>query len=477
MKKILPLLLLILGCATNPVTHQQEFLIFSEGYEIRLGREATRSVLEQFGRYDDRRIQAYVQEVGWRIARVSHRPHLPYSFTVTDSSVPNAMALPGGFIYVNRGLLLYLNNEAQLAGVLGHEVGHVAARHGIKHYQAALGAQLVALGVASLTESRGLVLGTNLLLEAILKGYSRRDELQADRLALAYMEKAGYRPSEMVSFLRTLKRMEKREPGLLEQIFASHPLTSERIRKAELMARGKGGAVARDRYLKRMEGLVCGPGAKEGLIQGRRFRNRHFRYEVTFPPGWRARRGRRIGSVMGKDPSERLLCQAIPLKLPRPLTAREMAHRLERGTHLRRLGEGWVRLGGLTGLRVDYLAGRLRARMVFLPRGQTGFILCCCCPWEYFLWGEGLFEEFLRSFRSLNRREARRIPLWRLKIYRSRPGDTFQSLSRRFYGTPAYAEELRLLNGLPPGPLKPGTLIKVKPKGLLLLEMKRKEGH
>ena len=262
-KKALLLIALtfLLGCAVNPVTQQQEFLVFSEGYEIRLGREAQRSVFVRFGRYGDQGLQGYVSEVGQRIAGVSHRPHLDYRFTVTDSSVLNAMALPGGFIYVNRGLLAYLNSEAQLAGVLGHEMGHVAARHGIKHYQAALGAQLLSLGVAALTESRGLVLGTNLLLEAVLKGYSRRDEYQADELGLLYMYRAGYDPSEMVKFLTILKGFERREPNLVEQLFSSHPLTSDRIARArayaqELGAGGRGLTVGRERYLRHLEGMV-----------------------------------------------------------------------------------------------------------------------------------------------------------------------------------------------------------------------------
>ena len=480
-KKALLLIALtfLLGCAVNPVTQQQEFLVFSEGYEIRLGREAQRSVFVRFGRYGDQGLQGYVSEVGQRIAGVSHRPHLDYRFTVTDSSVLNAMALPGGFIYVNRGLLAYLNSEAQLAGVLGHEMGHVAARHGIKHYQAALGAQLLSLGVAALTESRGLVLGTNLLLEAVLKGYSRRDEYQADELGLLYMYRARYDPSEMVKFLTILKGFERKEPNLVEQLFSSHPLTSDRIARArayaqELGAGGRGLTVGRERYLRHLEGMVFGPGAMEGVIEGRRFRNRHFRYEVKPPEGWPLRRGERIGSVEAVHPSGHLRCQALALELHRPLSPYELAQQVERGSGFKRLWSSRVVLGGLHGLKVDYVAGRegrVRARIAYLVRGRTGFVLCCSAPRGLFPLGEGPFEGFLRSFRSLSPQEAEEVPLYRLKIYRARPGDTFRSLSRRFYGTARYAEDLRTFNGLEGTAPPPGTLIKVKPKALL-----RKEG-
>ncbi|HIE48417.1 TPA: hypothetical protein EYP84_05965, partial [Candidatus Bipolaricaulota bacterium] len=408
-------LIVLFGCAVNPVTQRQEFLIFSEGYEIRLGREAQRSVLLRFGRYTDQALQGYVSEVGQRIATLSHRPHLAYRFTVTDSSVLNAMALPGGFIYVNRGLLAYLNSEAQLAGVLGHEIGHVAARHGIKHYQAALGAQLLSIGVAALTESRGLVLGTNLLLEAILKGYSRRDEYQADELGMLYMYRAGYDPSEMVKFLMILQGLERREPNLVEQLFSSHPLTSDRVARAktyaaELGGRRRGLSVGRDRYLRHLDGMVFGPGKMEGVIEGRRFRNRHFRYELKAPRGWSLRRGERIGSVEAVHPSGNLRCQAIPLQLQRPLSPYELAQQVERGSGLQRLWSSRVLLGGLHGLKVDYVAGRIRARIAYLVRGRTGFILCCSAPRGLFPLAEAPFEGFLRSFRSLSPEEAEGIP-------------------------------------------------------------------
>jgi predicted Zn-dependent protease len=128
------------GCAINPVTQKREIMLFSDQDEIKMGKEGNDAVLIQFGRYDDSSLQRYIDQVGQNIARGNHRKELPYHYIVVDSAILNAFALPRGYVYINRGLLVYLNNEAQLASVLGHETGHVAARHGVKKYQKAVGA-------------------------------------------------------------------------------------------------------------------------------------------------------------------------------------------------------------------------------------------------------------------------------------------------------------------------------------------------
>ena len=475
------IVLLMASCAVNPVTHEREFLIFSEEEEVRIGEKSHRSVLEEFGYYRDRELQRYVLEVGGRIARVSHRNYLPHHFTVTDSAVINAFALPGGYIYVNRGLLAYLNNEAQLAGVLGHEAGHIAARHGVKKYQQVLGAQLILAGVAMATKSRGIVLGTNLLIGAILQGYSRRDEYQADRLGTLYMYRAGYDPFQMARFLEVLRGLERREPSLVEQIFSSHPLTSERVKRVEAWAeeltggRRRGLVVKANRYLSHLDGLVFGPGERDGVIEGEVFRNRYFRFQVRVPEGWKMRRGERMGSVEAQDPRRRFLLQAIPMEFPAPLRPEEVARRVEKGSGWLRLGAARGRSKGLPALMVEYLIREraIRMRVAYITRGRTAFLLALIAPQKAFPQGRGFFNLFLHSFRPLSAKEAQRIPLYRLKVYMARVGDTYPAISSRFYGTPRYAEEIQLFNGLGDHPIPPpGRLLKIKPRALLAQKSK-----
>jgi predicted Zn-dependent protease len=463
------------GCATNPVTHKREIMLFSDQDEIKMGKEGNEAVLMQFGRYDDSAFQGYIDEVGQNIARVNHRQELPYHYIVVDSAVLNAFALPGGYIYINRGLLAYLNNEAQLASILGHETGHVAARHGVKKYQKAIGAQLVLAGVSLTTELQGLAVGTNLLLSAILQGYSRKDERQADELGALYMYRAGYDPGEMPAFFKILNQMEKQSPSLIEQLFASHPPTPDRVEKTEAYAgelskeKATVLAVDHNRYISHLDGLVFGPGERDGIIDGNLYKNRYFRYQIQMPAGWKIQRGDTGGAVVAQDPSKRYLCQVIPLELEEKQTPRELAATVEKNSGLQPYAASWITIEGEKAYRVDYRVrsqsgGWLGLRILYITREKTGFIIVNLASLQEFAAGERIFNATLLSFRLLSAQQAAQIPLPRLKIYTVKSGDTFQAVSTRFYQTTTYADDIKQFNGMeglnaPP----PGTLIKIKP--------------
>jgi len=463
------------GCATNPVTQKREIMLFSDQAEIEMGKEGNDAVLMQFGRYDDSSLQGYIEQVGQNVARVNHRKELPYHYMVVDSAVLNAFALPGGYIYINRGLLAYLNNEAQLASVLGHETGHVAARHGIKKYQKAVGAQLVLVGVSMATESQGLALGTNLLLSAILQGYSRKDERQADELGAEYMYRASYDPMEMPGFFKILKQMEKESPNLIEQLFASHPPTPDRLEKTEAHAREltkektKGLAVDHNRYISHLDGLVFGPGERDGVIEGSLYRNRYFRYQIQMPAAWKVQKGDAGGSVVAQDSSKRYLSQIIPLELKEKLTPRELAAMVEKDSGLQPYDASWITIDGSRAYRVDYRAksqsgGWLGLRIAYVTREKTGFIMANIASLQEFARGERMFNAVIFSFRLLSSQQAAMIPLHRLKVYMVKSGDTFQSISNSFYRTTKYADDIKQFNGMDELNAPPvGTLIKIKP--------------
>jgi len=470
---ILPLI--IAGCATNPVTHKREIMLFSNQDEIAMGKQGHNAVLVQFGKYDDSALQSYIDEVGQKIAQVSHREDLPHHYMVVDSPVLNAFALPGGYIYINRGLLAYLNNEAQLASVLGHEAGHVAARHGVKKYQKAMGAQLLLVGVAVGTQSQGLALGTNLLLNAILQGYSRKDERQADELGALYMYRASYNPLEMPEFFTILEEMEKRSPNLIEQLFASHPPTPDRVEKttahAQELAQGKTAdlTIAQNRYISRLGGLIFGPGVRDGVIEDGLYRNRYFRYQVQMPAGWKVQRGDTSGSVVAQDPSQRYLSQVLPLELEEELTPSELAARVEKNAGLQPYDAAWFTVDSTKAYRADYRARAqdstlLGLRIVYWTRGKTGFIVANITRLQDFAGARRMFDRVISSFRLLSSHQAARIPLHRMKVYKVKEGDTFASISNRFYRMTKYADDIKRFNGMyelnaPPE----GTLMKIKP--------------
>lgn len=211
--------------------HTQTFLV-SEEREIKIGEAVAEEIEREFPLYDEPRLAAYVAEVGTKLASVSERPNLPYRFRVLDSPIPNAFAAPGGFIYITRGILGVIDDEAEMAGVLGHEIGHVAARHGPKQIQAGMLTQLglvVAAVVAGDQVSGDFWRGVNVATNLIFLGYSRSDEHQADLLGAKYLYRAGYDMEGMIGVMEGLMELQDRSPLSAEQYFRSHPLTRDRI--------------------------------------------------------------------------------------------------------------------------------------------------------------------------------------------------------------------------------------------------------
>jgi len=234
------LMFIIAGCAINPVTGKKELMVFSNEQEISFGTEADPDIRWQFGgTYGDSQLTDYVNSVGQKVASVSDRANIPYHFAVVDSSDVNAFALPGGYVYITRGLLVRLENEAQLASVLGHEIGHVNARHSMKRMQQTLGFSMVMIildqaagGSQKYQEWRGLIkTGSSVAFSAVALGYGRDNELQADSLGTEFANKAGYDPQGMVQLLEILKSLNEREPSSVEEFFMSHPRTSIRIKE------------------------------------------------------------------------------------------------------------------------------------------------------------------------------------------------------------------------------------------------------
>src|SRR3989344_796841 len=214
------------GCAMNPVSGTPDLVFMSESSEINIGSQNDAKIRKQYGVYDNPELQAYVEQVGQKLAALSHRPGLTYHFTVLDSPEVNAFALPGGYIYITRGILAYLNSEAELAAVLGHEIGHVTARHGVRQYTAAtatgfVGAIIgVATGIGATQDLFNNVFGN-----AILSGYGRDHELESDRLGAEYLARAGYDPQAIIQVIGILKNQEEFEkPCATETVFITGTL-------------------------------------------------------------------------------------------------------------------------------------------------------------------------------------------------------------------------------------------------------------
>jgi predicted Zn-dependent protease len=300
------------GCTVNPATGEQSFTAFmSPEQEVQVGRQEHPKILRQHGgAYVDRNLSAYVEGIGQRLAAVSELPHLRFTFTVLNDDLVNAFALPGGYVYITRGLLALASNEAEAAGVLAHEIGHVVARHSAQRYSQTVAANLgltilgVASGNQSLTDMAGL--GANLYLRA----YSREHELEADMLGVRYMARAGYDPAAMVSFFRKMEGNDALQAAIAGKaqdggfdLMATHPRTADRIEQAIRLASVAVPPAARlgeDDFLRRIDGLAYGDDPKEGVVRGREFIHPDLRLRFEVPPGFRIFNGRK--AVVAKGP-------------------------------------------------------------------------------------------------------------------------------------------------------------------------------
>jgi predicted Zn-dependent protease len=299
---VIVLALLLVNCAENPVSGRTNFVTMSESDEIQVGRKEDAEIKKDYGVYNNPALQRYVNDIGQRLARVSHRPGLDYHFTVVDSPEINAFALPGGYVYITRGILAYLNSEAELAGVLGHEIGHVTARHSVQQLSAATaagaGATLLGIFVPALRNQAGDTL-INALGNALLSGYGREHELEADKLGATYLARAGYDPQAMIKVLTVLKnqevfdadvaRSEGRQPRAYHGVFATHPDADTRLHEVVGEA-GHPVVAARtnpEEFLRTIDKMAYGYSDSQGFVRNSAFYHRELGISVKLPPNWR----------------------------------------------------------------------------------------------------------------------------------------------------------------------------------------------
>ena len=287
--------ILLVGCATNPATGKRQISLYSEAQEIELGRNADQQFVAQLGLVEDEELQTYVSELGQRLAAASERPHLPWSFRVVDDPVVNAFALPGGFIFITRGILSHLSSEAELAGVLGHEIGHVTARHSINQMSKAQLAQIGVVAGAIAAPEMAQSFG-NLAMQGLgvlfLK-FGRDDERQADELGFRYMTRMPYPPAALTEVFGVLDSVTTAaQTDRLPNWLSTHPAPVDRsARNNERVANAppelRDAPWHRDPYLDRVDGLVWGPNPREGFFRGQRFFHPELAFAVEFPDGWK----------------------------------------------------------------------------------------------------------------------------------------------------------------------------------------------
>ncbi len=285
------LLASLTACVVNPVTGKKEFNIISEAMEIEMGKSTDVSIREEYGIYNDPALNAYVEALGKRMAPITHRPQLPYHFAVLDTPVENAFAAPGGYIYITRGMLAIMEDEAALAAIVGHELGHVNARHTAR----AMSRQLLLIGgvvvASALSEDLQKIAPFAMVgMQLLFLKYSRDDEYQADSLGVQYARKIGYAPGRVVPLFTTFLRMEKAGGGpRLPNFLSTHPLSERRIEEINKMLEPGDASlrVARPEYLKRIDGMVYGDNPRQGYVEGGAFYHPELQIALRIPAGWK----------------------------------------------------------------------------------------------------------------------------------------------------------------------------------------------
>src|SRR5215216_7733795 len=278
-----------LSCARNPVTGKSELALVSESQEIQMGKQASQDVAQSIGLYQDAKLDSYVSTLGKRMAAASERPNLPWEFHVVDDASVNAFALPGGFIYVTRGLLASINDEAELATVVGHEIGHVTNRHSVQQISKQQLAQ-IGLGIGSILSSDIARFGqlASAGLSILFLKYSRDAENQADQAGFRYALNQNYDVREMTKVFETLSRVgEASGGGKLPEWLATHPNPENRIEHIEhlldtLSRDPSKGTVNREGYLQYVQGMTYGDDPRQGYFEGTRFYHPQMRFQLTF---------------------------------------------------------------------------------------------------------------------------------------------------------------------------------------------------
>ncbi|OFY69728.1 MAG: hypothetical protein A2Y71_09000 [Bacteroidetes bacterium RBG_13_42_15] len=287
--------LLVISCAVNPVTGKKQIMLMSEAQEIQLGASYHPQVMATFGEYPDNNLQNFVQTRGTEMGKISHRPNLEYHVKVIDSHVVNAFAVPGGYIYLTRGILAQLNNEAEMMGVLAHEMGHIAARHTVSQQSKQQLAQLLLIGGMIASEKFAQYAQYALQgMQLLFLSFSRDDERQADALGVEYSSKMGYDAHKMADFFKVLQKMSLSESeGGVPTFLSTHPDPGDRYNDVNAQATEwqktlnlADFKVNQDSYLQMINGIIYGEDPRQGYVEGNTFYHPDLKFLFSFPTGW-----------------------------------------------------------------------------------------------------------------------------------------------------------------------------------------------
>jgi predicted Zn-dependent protease len=432
----------------------------SESQAIEIGRKEHKKIVERFGLYADKDLNAYVDDIGRRLAKTTERNRVDYKFHIVDTHIVNAFALPGGYIYVSRGLVALANSEAELAAVLAHELAHITARHSAERYSHAVVSSLGTGLLSAAIEQPGLAQLASLGNQLYIKGYSREQEREADKLGIRYLARAGYTPGAMAGFLSHLERHTHLQSELRHKpqkqtfrYFSTHPRTQERVSAARKLASEtmppSDPMVRRQAYLERIEGVVYGGSRRQGFVRDNRFYHPELDFTFQLPDSFHiVNQPDQIaafadnGTIMIFDIAKEEKGQAMMRYLEQVWLDGRSLQKPER-----------INVNGMPGATAWYEAqvnGRLmRMRVVAIRRNtESVYRMRFAIPRT----ASSAFVQDLRaathSLRSLNDKEKREMGPRRVRLVAANQGDAVSDLAGKMAFEAHNSRRFRVLNGL-----------------------------
>ncbi len=461
------------SCAKNPVTGKTDFMLMSKEQEVAMGQQSDPEVIAYFGLYNDQNLQKFINEKGQEMAAISHRPDLKYSFKIVDSPVVNAFAIPGGYVYFTRGIMAHFNNEAEFAGVLGHEIGHITARHSAKQYSQAQLAQLGLVAGALISPQFAQVAdmasqGVQLL---FLK-FGRDAESQADKLGVQYSTKIGYDAREMAGFFSILDRLSA-ESGQekVPTFLSTHPDPADREKKVtkEAAIRQRGLDVAnlkidRDSYLKMIDGIIYGDDPKQGFVENGMFYHPVMKFQFPIPSQWAVQNTPQ--AVQLADNSGRAL---MMLTLAKGNTLESAAQNILQQYQLRVVDSGNQSVNGYPAMEIiadqqaqQQDAAAVRTLIYVLQDGQNMYAMIGASALSDFNSYFQLFKNTMGGFRALTDTDKLNREPKRIKIHPVKQSGTLAEALSGLNADKKSQEEMAVLNGMMlTDRVERGTLIKV----------------
>lgn len=447
------------GCSTNPATGERQFAaLMSPAQENQVGAQEHQKVLKTYGIPDNsQNLQAYVEQVGQSVARDTERPEVQYKFTLLDSPMVNAFAIPGGYIYVTRGLMALANNEAEFAGVLAHEIGHITGRHSAERYSHGVLTNLGAIAVSAALDSSAATQALGIGSELYITSYSRKQENQADELGIRYLYKTGYDTFAMASFLDALDRdsrlssTEKGQSGDTFSYFSTHPKTEDRVSQTLAIAgtySQNQKTVRRDEYLRLLDGMIYGDSEKQGFVRGQTFWHPQMNFTFTAPNGFTINNQSSQVIASSKQSGSVIIFDAVS----------------ENGGDALSYMNTWLQGKPAAGLERIDINGKdaATASLQGSVQGQPVTIRLVAVRWSpntIFRFqmaipnnaGGNLVEDLKRttySLRAMTAQEKQAIQPLKIRIVTAGAGDSVSSLASRMAVTGNKEEHFRVLNGI-----------------------------